>query len=54
MAHAFDSCINLTYKATDIPNLKKVKNMSSMFADCEKFDGNPAVARKMLSLGSAE
>ena len=40
MANAFEHCRYLTYKATDSPNLEEVKNMSFMFSNCEKFDGN--------------
>ncbi|WP_338763175.1 BspA family leucine-rich repeat surface protein [Bernardetia sp. ABR2-2B] len=40
MNHAFMGCINLTYKATDSPDLRKVKNLSYMFYNCNKLDGN--------------
>ncbi|AFM05776.1 surface protein 26-residue repeat-containing protein [Bernardetia litoralis DSM 6794] len=43
MKQAFSGCKNLTYKATDIPNLEKVKDMSWMFERCEKFDGNSTI-----------
>ncbi|WP_170141611.1 BspA family leucine-rich repeat surface protein, partial [Tenacibaculum lutimaris] len=40
MYEAFESCRNMEYKATDIPNLSKVTDMESMFSSCIKFNGN--------------
>lgn len=39
MQHAFFGCINLTYSATDVPDLSKVTTMRSMFASATLFDG---------------
>ncbi len=43
MNSAFEGCTYLTYTATDIPNLEKVKDMSFMFDDCENFKGNSSI-----------
>ncbi len=40
MGNAFYGCQNLTYNATDVPNLSYVSNMSYMFAYCMNFNGN--------------
>ncbi|WP_375559934.1 BspA family leucine-rich repeat surface protein [Bernardetia sp. OM2101] len=40
MEAAFVGCSELTYNATDVPNLSVVTNMSAMFASCNAFDGN--------------
>ncbi len=40
MEGAFTGCINLTYNATDIPNLSAVTNMYAMFAGCSSFNGD--------------
>jgi surface protein len=40
MESAFAGCGNLTYNATDIPNLSNITNMSAMFYDCTIFNGN--------------
>ncbi len=40
MASAFSGCENLTYNATDIPDLSNVNDMSSMFSGCSNFNGN--------------
>ncbi|WP_035097394.1 BspA family leucine-rich repeat surface protein, partial [Aquimarina megaterium] len=37
---AFFSCKNMTYNATDIPNLSKVTDLRFMFFGCTKFDGD--------------
>jgi surface protein len=37
---AFYGCENLTYNATDTPNLSQVNSMSRMFQNCRKFNGN--------------
>ncbi len=44
MAGAFSGCSNLTYNATDAPNLTGVTDMSSMFANCTAFDGNATMS----------
>ncbi len=43
MAFAFSGCANLTYNATDAPNLAGVTDMSYMFASCTAFNGNPTM-----------
>ena len=40
MESAFAGCSNLTYTATDNPNLSGVTDMSYMFAQCNNFNGN--------------
>ncbi len=40
MEKAFYGCSNLTYNATDIPNLSNVSNMSYMFRGATLFNGN--------------
>ncbi|SDQ69175.1 BspA family leucine-rich repeat surface protein [Flagellimonas zhangzhouensis] len=40
MSKAFYGCLNLEYKATDLPNLTNVTNLSYMFADCPLIDGD--------------
>ena len=40
MADAFRGCKNMTYNATDIPNLSKVTDMTNMFSGCSKFNAN--------------
>ncbi|MDX1905123.1 MAG: BspA family leucine-rich repeat surface protein [Thermonemataceae bacterium] len=40
MSQAFWGCSNLTYNATDNPNLTGVTIMNYMFADCSIFNGN--------------
>ena len=40
MGNAFFGCNNLTYTATDNPNLSGVTNMSQMFGGCSIFNGN--------------
>ncbi|TAG94976.1 MAG: BspA family leucine-rich repeat surface protein, partial [Bacteroidetes bacterium] len=40
MASAFRGCNNLTYTATDNPNLSGVTSMISMFEGCTNFNGN--------------
>ena len=40
MNSAFENCENLEHKATDIPDLSVVEDMSSMFQSCQLFDGN--------------
>ncbi|AFM02697.1 surface protein 26-residue repeat-containing protein [Bernardetia litoralis DSM 6794] len=40
MASAFYGCSNLTYTATDNPDLTGVTDMSYMFASCTFFNGN--------------
>ncbi|AFM05869.1 surface protein 26-residue repeat-containing protein [Bernardetia litoralis DSM 6794] len=40
MGKAFWRCSNLTYNATDIPNLSNVTDMSYMFSSCSNFNGN--------------
>ena len=40
MNAAFWGCTNLTYTATDVPNLSAVTNMTQMFRGCTVFDGN--------------
>ncbi|SFE85094.1 BspA family leucine-rich repeat surface protein [Thermoflexibacter ruber] len=43
MANAFHGCSNLTYNATDVPNLAGVTNMSYMFTNCSSFNGNASM-----------
>ena len=40
MENAFAGCTNLTYNATDTPNLSGVTDMSNMFNGCMAFNGN--------------
>ncbi|MGB0523329.1 MAG: BspA family leucine-rich repeat surface protein [Flammeovirgaceae bacterium] len=40
MEKAFSGCTNLTYTATDAPDLSRVTNMSWMFYRAEAFNGN--------------
>ena len=40
MSRSFAGCSNLTYNATDSPDLSAVTDMSSMFAGCTIFNGN--------------
>ncbi|WP_375560108.1 BspA family leucine-rich repeat surface protein [Bernardetia sp. OM2101] len=40
MASAFYGCSNLTYTATDNPNLTGVTDLSRMFENCTSFNGN--------------
>lgn len=40
MSQAFSNCANVTYNATDSPNLTNVTDMSWMFASCTAFNGN--------------
>ncbi|WP_375560967.1 BspA family leucine-rich repeat surface protein [Bernardetia sp. OM2101] len=40
MNSAFFGCENLTYNATDAPNLTTVNNMDNMFRNCVNFNGN--------------
>ncbi len=40
MESAFYGCKNLTYHATDAPNLTLVTSLASAFRGCEKFNGN--------------
>ena len=40
MDGAFRGCSNLTYTATDMPDLNSVTNMSNMFNSCSIFDGS--------------
>ena len=40
MGRAFFGCSNLTYTATDIPNLSLVTDMDYMFQGCSNFNGN--------------
>jgi surface protein len=40
MAGAFHGCSNLTYSATDAPDLTGLTNMSYMFAGCSLFNGD--------------
>jgi surface protein len=40
MLNAFSGCANLTYNATDSPNLTNVTDMGSMFGGCSLFVGN--------------
>ena len=40
MQGAFVDCKNLTYNATDIPDLSRVKSMSQMFYGCSVFNGD--------------
>jgi surface protein len=42
MANAFEGCTNLTYNATDVPDLSTntVTNLSSMFSNCADFNGD--------------
>ena len=43
MNSAFTGCSNLTYNATDIPNLSGVTDMGGMFQSCSSFNGNPTM-----------
>ncbi len=40
MNSAFFGCSNLTYMATDVPNLSSVTDMFSIFRTCSVFNGN--------------
>ncbi len=40
MTEAFKGAVNLTYAATDAPDLSNVTSLSSMFYDCPLFNGN--------------
>ena len=40
MANAFYGAANLEYEATDVPDLSNVTDMSGMFRDAAKFNGN--------------
>lgn len=40
MQGAFRNCDSLVYNATDAPNLSGVTDLTSMFQDCDKFDGD--------------
>jgi surface protein len=40
MARAFYGCTNLTYNATDVPNLAGVADMNNMLAGATAFNGN--------------
>ena len=40
MQDAFSGCINLTYNATDAPDLSNVTNLSRMFYRAESFNGD--------------
>ena len=40
MHQAFFNCKNMTYNATDIPDLSQVEDMSGMFRGASLFDGN--------------
>ena len=40
MGNAFQGCTNLTYAATDAPDLSAVTNMNQMFAGATSFNGN--------------
>jgi len=44
MNSAFFGCGNLTYNATDVPNLAGVTDMSYMFAVCTAFNGNATMS----------
>jgi surface protein len=39
MEGAFWGCSNLTYAATDVPDLSRVASMASMFRECKAFNG---------------
>jgi surface protein len=43
MANAFHGSANLTYNATDVPNLAGVTDMSFMFTNCSSFNGNASM-----------
>lgn len=40
MSRAFQSCSNMVYKASDVPNLLAVKDMTFMFSGASDFNGN--------------
>ncbi|WP_343488025.1 BspA family leucine-rich repeat surface protein [Allomuricauda sp. d1] len=40
MRQSFYYCTNMTYAATDVPDLSQVTNMSSMFGGASMFNGN--------------
>ena len=40
MESAFYNCTNITYNATDVPNLSSVTNMSRMFSGAKFFNGD--------------
>ena len=40
MVDAFRGCKNMTYNATDVPNLSKVTDMTNMFSGCSKFNAD--------------
>ena len=40
MESAFDGCSNMTYNATDMPNLSQITSLNAMFRGCKKFNGN--------------
>ena len=43
MQNSFSGCANLTYNATDSPNLAGVTDMSQMFTSCSKLVGNASM-----------
>ncbi|OJJ22075.1 hypothetical protein BKI52_08530 [marine bacterium AO1-C] len=40
MEEAFHGCRNMTYNATDVPDLSRVTSMKSMFRNCQNFNGD--------------
>ncbi|PCE66046.1 BspA family leucine-rich repeat surface protein [Sediminicola luteus] len=40
MERAFYGCRNMTYNATDVPDLSQVTHMTSMFSGCREFNGD--------------
>ena len=43
MQSSFSGCANLTYNATDAPNLSGVTNLSTMFSSCTSLVGNSSM-----------
>lgn len=43
MQDAFYGCANLTYQASDAPDLSMVSNLNNMFRECINFDGNATI-----------
>lgn len=55
MESAFEGCSNLTYNATDAPDLSNVQDLGSMFREASNFDGdlsgwNTGNVRNMTSM----
>ena len=40
MGHTFNGCANMTYNATDVPDLHHCMGLDNTFRDCTNFNGN--------------